>query len=57
MEPIAISINATARALSIGRSSVYMLIHSGKLDALKIGTRKLVTTESIARLTAQQRKN
>jgi excisionase family DNA binding protein len=57
MEPIAISINATARALSIGRSSVYMLIHSGKLDALKIGTRTLVTTESIARLTAQQRKN
>jgi excisionase family DNA binding protein len=57
MEPIAISINATARALSVGRSSIYKLIHRGKLDALKIGTRTLVTTESIARLTAQQRKS
>lgn len=50
MEPVAISINATARALSIGRSTVYKLIHSGELEALKIGTRTLVTTASLARL-------
>lgn len=56
MEPIAISINATAKALSIGRTSVYVLIHSGQLNALKIGTRTLVTTESIARLTEPRRK-
>lgn len=56
MEPIAISINATAKALSIGRRSVYMLIHSGQLDALKIGTRTLATTDSIARLTTPKRK-
>jgi len=55
MEPIAISINATAKSLSIGRTSVYMLINSGQLDALKIGTRTLVTTRSIARLTEPRR--
>ena len=56
MEPIAISINATAKALSIGRTSVYVLINSGQLNALKIGTRTLVTTQSIARLTETRRK-
>ncbi|MCL2716635.1 MAG: helix-turn-helix domain-containing protein, partial [Alphaproteobacteria bacterium] len=39
-----------ANALGIGRSSVYILIQSGSLDAFKIGRRTLVTTESIRRL-------
>lgn len=50
MEPLAISINETAKALGIGRSSVYVLLKSGKLDAFKIGTRTLLTTESVKRL-------
>lgn len=50
MEPLVISINETAKALGIGRSSVYALIKSGSLDAIKIGTRTLLTTESIRRL-------
>ena len=50
MEPIAISINDTAKALGVGRSSVYALIKSGGLDAIKIGRRTLLTTESIRRL-------
>lgn len=33
MEPLAISINDTAKALGIGRSSVYTLLKSGRLDA------------------------
>lgn len=54
MEPVAISINDTAKALGVGRSSVYELIKSQKLDAIKIGRRTLLTTESIRRL-AQSR--
>ncbi|OYU34070.1 helix-turn-helix domain-containing protein [Novosphingobium sp. PASSN1] len=50
MELLAISINDTAKALGIGRSSVYSLLKSGRLDAIKIGRRTLLTTESIMRL-------
>ncbi len=56
MELLAISINDTAKALGIGRSSVYTLLKSGRLDAIKIGRRTLLTTESIMRL-AQSRAN
>lgn len=51
MEPLAISINETAKTLGVGRSSVYALLKSGRLDAIKIGRRTLLTTESIKRLT------
>lgn len=56
MEPLAISINAAAKALSIGRSSLYGLIKTRQLDVIKIGTRTLVTTASLTRL-AQSRKD
>lgn len=51
MKPLVISVNETAKALGVGRSSVYALIKSGGLDAIKIGTRTLITIASIARLT------
>ena len=47
MEPIAISVNGAAKALGVGRSSVYTLLKSGRLDAIKIGRRTLLTTASI----------
>jgi excisionase family DNA binding protein len=55
MEPLVISVNETAKALGIGRSSVYALIKSGGLDAIKIGTRTLITAASITRLTETRR--
>lgn len=51
MDEIAYSINRTAKALGVGRSTIYKLIKTGQVDALKIGTRTLITTASIARLT------
>lgn len=51
MEPLAVSINSAAKALGIGRSSIYSLIKEGKLEAIKIGRRTLLTTASIKRLT------
>jgi excisionase family DNA binding protein len=50
MEPLALSINETAKLLGVGRSSVYALLKTGRLDAIKIGRRTLLTTESIKRL-------
>lgn len=57
MEPLAISINDTAKALGVGRSSVYALIKSGRLVAIKIRRRTLLTTESIRRLAESRSSN
>ncbi len=52
MEPLAVSINDTAKALGLGRTSVYVMIADGRLEAFKLGRRTLVKTESIRRLVA-----
>lgn len=55
MDELAYSINRTAKALGVGRSTIYKLIKTGQVDAPKIGTRTLITTASIARLTEARR--
>jgi excisionase family DNA binding protein len=47
MEPIAISINGAAKALSLGRTSIYALIGEGRLETVKLGRRTLVKTASL----------
>lgn len=54
MEIIAASINDTAKALSLGRTSIYVLIREGRLETVKMGRRTLVKVESIRRLLANQ---
>lgn len=54
MEPVALSINDTAKALSVGRTSVYVLISEGRLEAFKLGRRTLIRAESIRRLVARE---
>ncbi|MCL2716780.1 MAG: helix-turn-helix domain-containing protein [Alphaproteobacteria bacterium] len=49
MEPVSVSTKEAGQALGIGRSSVYILIQDGSLNAIKIGRRTLGTTESIRR--------
>lgn len=51
MDELAYSINRTAKVLGVGRTTIYKLIKSGQVDTLKIGSRTLITTESITRLT------
>lgn len=50
MEQLAYSINDTAKALSLGRTSIYALIGDGRLEAFKLGRRTLVKADSIRRL-------
>ncbi|MEK6636541.1 MAG: helix-turn-helix domain-containing protein [Pseudomonadota bacterium] len=50
MEAIATSVNGAAKALSIGRTTVYELINSGKLETVKLGRRTLIKTASIRAL-------
>lgn len=55
MEPLAISINDAAKALGLGRTSIYSLIGDGQLETFKLGRRTLVKMASIRRLVDAQR--
>jgi excisionase family DNA binding protein len=50
VEAIATSIKDTAKALGLGRTSIYALIRDGRLETIKFGRRTLVKVESIRRL-------
>lgn len=54
MEPLAVSINDAAKALGLGRTTIYAMIADGRLEAFKIGSRTLVRMESIRRLVAKR---
>ncbi len=47
MEPLAISVNDAAKALGVGRTTIYVLIKSKDLKTIKIGRRTLVKMDSI----------
>ena len=49
MEALAVSIDDTAKALGLGRTSVYAMISDGRLEAFKLGRRTLVKADSIRR--------
>lgn len=54
MEAIIASINDTAKALSLGRTSIYALIREGRLETVKLGRRTLIKVASIRRLIERQ---
>lgn len=54
MHPFTLSISEAAKALSLGRTSIYALINEGRLETVKIGRRRLVKVESICQLLEAQ---
>lgn len=54
MEPVTISISGAAKALGLGRTSIYALIKAKRLETVKFGSRHLVKTDSIRRLIDDQ---
>ncbi|KDA00949.1 helix-turn-helix domain-containing protein [Hyphomonas oceanitis] len=50
MHQIATSVNDAAKALSLGRTSIYELIKNGQLETVKLGRRTLVKVDSLHRL-------
>ena len=50
MRPFTTSITEAAKALGLGRTSIYALINEGRLETIKIGRRRLIKVESIHRL-------
>jgi excisionase family DNA binding protein len=53
MQPVTLTINDACAAIGIGRTLAYELIKSGDLRTIKIGKRRLVTTQSIREFVAQ----
>ena len=50
METLTTSVNGAAKALGIGRTSIYALIRDGRLETVKLGRRTLIKVSSIRRL-------
>lgn len=47
IEPVLISIADASRALGIGKTKMYELISKNALTTVQIGTRRLVTLQSV----------
>jgi excisionase family DNA binding protein len=50
MERIFVSINEACEALGLGKTTIYSLINSGKLEVVKFGRRTLITAQSVRAL-------
>ena len=48
-DPICVRVNDAAHMIGIGRTKLYELLGDGKVQAIKLGTRTLVLTESVER--------
>jgi excisionase family DNA binding protein len=54
MEPLALSVTEAAKALGLGRTSIYGMMSDGRLEWFKLGRRTLIKTASIRRLVDAQ---
>lgn len=47
MEPLLLSVDEAAKALSIGKTKLYSELSLGKIEAAKLGKRTLISRESL----------
>ena len=47
MQPLAFSIEDTARELSVGRTTIFSLVKSGQLGRVKVGKRTLIPAAEV----------
>ena len=52
MENVTVSVNDAAKALGIGRVTLYRHINSGRIDSILLGGRRLVKISSLRQLAA-----
>ena len=50
MNPITVSVAEACRIVGIGRTSLYQLLNAGKLEAIKLGRRRLIKVASLEAL-------
>lgn len=55
MDQVTTSVRGAAKALCIGRTTIYTLLRQGQLTAIKVGRRRLILIDSIARLIETRR--
>jgi excisionase family DNA binding protein len=55
IEPISLRIPDACRFIGISRSTLYLLIASGEVEIIKLGSSTLVLTSSLQRLIEQRR--
>jgi excisionase family DNA binding protein len=54
VEQVALSIEAAAEALSVGRDAVFGLIADGSLPSLRVGRRRLISAEGLREFVARR---
>lgn len=47
MKPLLLRVSEAAIALGVGRSMLYEILASGRIDSVKIGNRRLVLADSV----------
>ena len=55
MQPICITAEEAANVLGIGRTFVYQLLASGRIESVKLGRRRLIPRDALDRLVAELR--
>lgn len=51
-EPLLYGINDAARALGIGRSTIYRMVHDGTLEARRLGARIVIPADAVKEFAA-----